>query len=114
MTKNQISRREYIHRLLDAYRRTPGTTGYVRSADRRLAGTLYDQQVPLSTVEHALVLAAARRLLRPAEAPPLGLVRSLHYFQAVIDEVMTLPVGEDYYCYLRGKIERYMNTQANQ
>ncbi len=114
MTETQISRQEYIRRLLDAYRTTPGTSGYVRSADRHLAGALYDQQVPLSAVEHALVLAAARRLLRPSEAPPLGLVRSLHYFRAVIDEVMTLPVGEDYYCYLRGKIEKYMKTQTNQ
>ena len=114
MTEDHMSRQEYIRRLLDAYRTTPGTTGYLRSADRRLAGTLYDQQVPLSAVEHALVLATARRLLRPPDAPPLGPVRSLHYFTAVIDEVMTLPVGEDYYCYLREKIERYMKIQANQ
>jgi hypothetical protein len=114
MAKNQIGRQEYVRRLLDAYRTTPGTTGHIRSADRHLAGALYDQQVPLAAVEHALVLATARRLLRPAEAPPLGLVRSLHYFRAVIDEVMTLPVGEDYYCYLRGKIERHTKAQANQ
>jgi len=110
MEENRIDRQEYVRRLLDAYRTTPGTSGYVRSADRRLAVTLYDLKVPLSAVEHALVLATARRLLRPADAPPLGPVRSLHYFRAVIDEVMGLPVGEDYYCYLRGKIERYMKT----
>ncbi len=112
MAETQISRQEYIRRLLDAYRTTPGTTGYVRSADRRFAGILYDQQVPLSAAEHALVLAAARRLLRPADAPPLGLVRSLHYFRAVIDEVMGLPVGEDYFSYLRGKIEKFMSTHG--
>ncbi len=108
--EDQIGRQEYVRRLLDAYRTTPGTTGYVRSPDRRLAGALHDQQIPLSAVEHALVLATARRLLRSAGAPPLGPVRSLHYFRTVIDEVVTLPVGEDYYCYLRGKIERYMKT----
>ncbi len=112
MAETQISRQEYIRRLLDAYRTTPGTTGYARSADRHLAGTLYDQQVPLAAVENALVLATARRLLRPAEAPPLGLVRSLHYFRAVIDEVMGLSVGEDYFSYLRGKIEKFMVTQG--
>lgn len=114
MTENQISRQEYVCRVLDAYRTTPETTGYVRSADRRLAGALYDQQVPLSAVEHALVLATARRLLRPADAPALGPVRSLHYFKAVIDEVMGLPVGEDYYRYLRKKIEKYTKTPTNQ
>ncbi len=113
MTESQIGRQEYVRRLLDAYRTTPGTTGHIRSADRHLAGALYDHQVPLSAVENALVLATARRLLRPAEAPPLGLIRSLHYFKAVIDEVMTLPVGEDYFSYLREKIERFMNRQTN-
>ena len=113
MTENQISRQEYVSRVLDAYRTTPETTGYVRSADRRLAGALYDQQVPLSAVEHALVLATARRLLRPAEAPAFGPVRCLHYFKAVIDEVMGLPVGEDYYRYLRKKIERFMKDQSS-
>ncbi len=114
MKETQISRQEYVRRILDAYRTTPGTTGDVRSEDRRFAGQLYDRQVPLSAVENALVLAAARRLLRPEDAPPLGVVRSLHYFRAVIDEVMTLPVGDDYYCYLREKIARFMKRQTNQ
>lgn len=114
MTEDHMGRQEYVRRLLDAYRTTPGTSGYVRSADRRFAGALYDQQVPLSAVEHALVLATARRLLRPPKAPPLGLVRSLHYFKAVIDEVRGLPVGDDYYCYLREKIEKYTKTRTNQ
>ena len=112
MTENQIGRQEYVRRLLDAYRTTPGTSGHVRNADLRLAEDLYDQQIPLSAVENALVLATARRLLRPPDAPPLGLVRSLHYFRAVIDEVISLAVGEDYYCYLRGKIEKFMRTQG--
>jgi hypothetical protein len=111
--ENQIGRQEYIRRLLDAYRATPGTTGYVRSADRRLAGALHDRQIPLSAVEHALVLGTARRLLRSAEAPPLGPIRSLHYFRAVIDEVTGLPVGEDYFCYLRERVQRVMRTQSN-
>ena len=114
MAEDGMNRQEYVRRLLDAYRTTPGTTGYVRSADRRLAGTLYDQQIPVSAVEHALVLATARRLLRPSDAPPLGPVRSLHYFRAVIDEVMTLPVGEDYFSYLRGKIARFLKGQTKQ
>ena len=38
----------------------------------------------------ALVLAAARRLLRPAEALPLKMVRSLAYFLPVIEEVREL------------------------
>ena len=52
------------------------------------------------------MLAAARRLIRPADAPPLGTIRSLAYFLPVIDEVLGLRVSPDYFRYLRHKIER--------
>jgi len=72
-----------------------------------MAGQLYDDGVPLSAVANALVLAAARRVLRPEDAPPLEPVRSLYYFPGFIDDVMKLTVGDDYFNYLRGKLERY-------
>jgi len=109
--ENQISRHEYVRRLVDAYRTTPGTHGNVRRADRLLAEQLYDQGIPLTAAENALLLATARRLLRPEGAPPLNPVRSLHYFRAVIDEVMGLDVSQDYYHYLRGKIARFKKAQ---
>ena len=57
-------------------------------------------------IENALVLAAARRLIRPPDAAPLGTIRSLAYFLPVIDEVLGLRVNPDYFRYLRQKIER--------
>jgi len=39
----------------------------------------------LIAVENALLLAAARRLFRDSNAPPLGLIRSLAYFAPVIE-----------------------------
>ena len=62
--------------------------------------------MPLAVVENALVLAAARRLIRPADAAPLGMIRSLAYFLPVIDEVLNLRINPDYFRYLRHKIER--------
>jgi hypothetical protein len=112
--ESPINRVEYVRRLVDAYRTTPGTAGHVRRADRLLAGQLYDQGVPLTAIENALVLATARRLLRPEGATPLTPVRSLHYFRAVIDEVMLQSVSEDYYYYLRGKIAKFSNTNKEQ
>jgi len=102
------SREVYVRRVLAAYRVTPGTTGQVRREDRRLAGQLYEQRVQLPTVENALVLAAARRLLRPPGAAVLTTIRSLHYFLPVIAEVAELAVGEHYFRYLRGKVERLL------
>jgi hypothetical protein len=59
---------EYVRRLLDAYRATPGTCGAIRQPDRAFARQLHARGVPLKVVENALVLACARRLARPAEA----------------------------------------------
>lgn len=114
MQENRTSRHDYVRQVVDAYRITPGTSRHVRHADRLLAEQLYDQGVPLTAVENALVLATARRLLRPEGVPPLTPVRSLHYFRAVIDEVMQLHVSEDYYHYLRGKIARFKHAKIEQ
>jgi hypothetical protein len=56
--------------------------------------------------ENAFVLAATRRLMRAADTPPLGSIRSLAYFLPVIDEVPGLCVNPDYFQYLRHKLER--------
>jgi hypothetical protein len=97
---------EYIRRVLEAYRKTPGTMGTVRRPDRALAAQLYQRGVSVSVIENAFVLAAARRLMRPAGAPPLGTIRSLAYFLPVIEEVLSLCVNPDYFQYLRYRLKR--------
>jgi len=105
MADDSIDQNEYIRRVLDAYRRTPGTMGTARRPDRLVAAQLHQRGVPLMAVENAFVLAAARRLTRP-DSPPLGAIRSLAYFLPVIEEVLGLRVSPDYFRYLRDKIDR--------
>jgi len=100
------SQEEYIRQILEAYRQTPGTMGTVRRSDRVLAAQLYQRGVCVSVIENAFVLAAARRLMRPTDAPPLGPIRSLAYFLPAIEEVLALHVSTDYFHYLRHKLER--------
>jgi hypothetical protein len=71
-----------------------------------LAVQLFQRGVSVRVIENALVLAAARRLMRPADASPLGTIRSLAYFMPVIEEVLDLRVNPDYFQYLRHKLER--------
>jgi hypothetical protein len=92
--------------VLEAYRKTPGTMGTVRRADRLLAAQLYQRGLSPKVIENALVLAATRRLIRPSEAPPLGTIRSLTYFLPVIEEVLASRVSPDYFDYLRYKLAR--------
>ena len=101
---------EYIRQVLEAYRQTPGTMGTVRRADRILAAQLYQRGLSLKVVENALVLAATRRLIRPAGAPPLATIHSLAYFLPVIEEVLELRVTPDYFQYLRSKLKRIPPT----
>jgi hypothetical protein len=101
-----MEQREYVRRLLEAYCATPGTVGVVRRQDRLFANQLYGRGVLLETVENALILAVARRSARPADAPPLGIIRSLAYFSPVIEEVIQLKAGREYFQYLRTKLQR--------
>ena len=97
---------EYVRQVLEAYRKTPGTMGTVRRADRLLAAQLYQRGLSVGVIENALILAATRRLMRPADAPPLGTIRSLAYFLPAIEEVLTLRVSPEFFHYLRHKLER--------
>jgi hypothetical protein len=72
---------------------------------------MHQRGVPLAVVENALVLAAARRLIRATDTAPLGTIRSLAYFLPVIDEVLGLRVSPEYFRYLRQKIERAIQTR---
>src|SRR5262245_53583787 len=103
---NGLSQEEYVRQVLEAYRKTPGTMGTVRRADRLLAAQLYQRGLSVKVIENALVLAATRRLIRPSDAPPLGTIRSLAYFLPVIEEVLESRVNPDYFEYLRYKLTR--------
>ena len=111
MDGRPIDQRDYVRRLLEAYRATPGTSGAVRRPDRVLAAQLHERGVPLEAVENAFVLAATRRMIRSADAPPLGTIRSLAYFSPVIEEVLQLKVSQEYFQYLRYKLHRVASAR---
>jgi hypothetical protein len=71
-----------------------------------LAAQLFQRGVSVSVIENAFVLGTTRRLMRPADAPLLGTIRSLAYFLPVIEEVLRLHVSPEYFRYLRHKLER--------
>ncbi len=98
------SRRLYVQRVLDLYRRAPGTSGQLRRSDRQLAGALHDRGVSLEVVQTALLLAIARRTLRSPSAPRLAPIATLHYFGPVIDELIAEPPEPGYVSYLRHKL----------
>jgi hypothetical protein len=94
----------YLRTLTTLYLRLPETPRRLSPCDHRLARDLFDRQIPLTVIEAAFLLASTRRLTRPPTAPPLGLIRSLHYFLPVIEELLQNPLPDSYLPYLRRKL----------
>ena len=97
---------DYVRRVLAAYKATLGTTGYIRTADRRLARELHARGVPLESVLDAFLLATARRYGRLAHGSSPVTVRSLAYFAPIVDEVVAEPLADGYRRYLEAALQR--------
>lgn len=102
-----IEREEYVSRVLSLYLGLAETPARSSRLDRRLAEELYEKRIEIEEIEAAMILASARRLLRSADAPQLGPIRSLHYFLPVIDEVRSVPVSAEYIQNLRCKLAAF-------
>lgn len=94
----------YVAAVLTLYVDLPDTPLRASMQDQALARKLYEQAVPLSLVESALLLASLRRLFRPSDLPPLPPIRSFAYFQPVITELQQNPLPDGYLDYLRLKL----------
>ena len=96
----------YVAAVLTLYVDLPDTPLRASVPDQRQARLWFDRGVPLEVVETALLLACLRRTVRPADMPPLPRVRSLAYFQPVIEELREHPAPAGYLQYLRLKLHR--------
>ena len=96
----------YVAALLTLYVDLPDTPLRHTPMDQSVARKLYQEAVPLSLVESALLLATLRRRTRSSELPPLSKIRSLAYFLPVIAELQQQPLPDGYLDYLRLKLPR--------
>ena len=96
---------DYVKQDIALYCTTPGTLGRPRPEDRRLAAALYARGISLSILEQAFTLAASRRCFRALDAPPLTIIRSMHYFLPVIEEALNHPLDPAYVDYLKSKLK---------
>lgn len=100
----------YEMAVIVLYADLPDTPVNVTPADRRQVRCWFERGVPLRIVESALALGSLRRLMRAAEAPPLGAIRSLAYFRPVVEELLAAPVADGYAAYLRHRIQPYLRS----
>lgn len=102
----------YVQCVIDIYLRLPDTPNRARTQDRQLAAHLHRTDTPLALVETALLLATARRHLRPSDALPLCPIRSLRYFLPVIEELTQHPPSPSYLRYLRLRAKEILGNLA--
>lgn len=103
----------YAAAVLALYLDLPETPLRPSARDHWLARRFHEQGIPFTLVESALLLATLRRLIRPADLPPLPPIRSLAYFQPVIEELQQQPLPESYRDYLRLKFQQATKQAPN-
>lgn len=104
----------YVRTLLALYCGLPHKAARRPSAsDRRLAQQLFDQGIPLPTIEQAFLLAIARRSTRRSDLPPLPPIRSLAYFLPVIDELRNQHLDPGYLLYLRARCDNQVQIPTD-
>ncbi len=106
----ELDRTEYTRSVIRMYLSLPETPQRAARSDWILANQLFDRRIEVETVRHALLLATVRRLGRPPEMPRLALIRSLHYFLPVVDELREQPLPAGYPEDLERKIEFLTHT----
>ena len=100
----------YVSAVLTLYVDLPDTPLRASVPEQRQARIWFDRGVPLEVVETALLLACLRRKARPTDVPPLPRIRSLAYFQPVIEELMEHPAPGGYLQYLRVKLRGVLDS----
>ena len=94
----------YIRTVLDLYVQMPGTPLRICPHDRALAHQWFARQIPIPIVETALLLGAGRRIYRRPNALKLAPIRSMAYFEPVVEELLAQPPPPTYIHYLRFKL----------
>ena len=104
-------RQMYVRTVLNLYAQTRDIACPARRTDRLLANYFFDRRVPIDIVEAALLLGSARRMCHRG-AFALQPVRSLHYFEPIVQELVAQPPPKGYIDYLRLKVHSLAQIQA--
>jgi hypothetical protein len=76
-------------------------------ADEKLAARLFEEHVELKRIEHAILLACARRYVALLNGTAVGIVSGLRYFSSAIQEVQSLEVSRGYWQHLAVRVAKF-------
>jgi hypothetical protein len=111
LTIPENTREFYVLAVLTFYIELPDTPASASPLDEAWARLFHQRAIPLAVIEAALLLGSLRRRARLPDAPPLAGIRSLAYFQPIIEELSRTPMSESYRAALRSKLQRLCGPQ---
>ena len=76
------------------------------TADEILARNWFQQGLSLERMERAILLGCVRKYASWRNHSRQGPIRSLRYFQSVLDELESQPIGSDYWDFLTSRLVR--------
>ena len=100
-----MNQSHYVRAVLAAYTGLPDTPNRSRPNDRRLVHAWFLRGVPLEHIEAAFTLATARRSIRASTAMQLPPIRSLFYFELILEEIQQTGLDLEYVRYLRERLQ---------
>ena len=90
VTMIMTHRHLYVRTVLNLYSQLPNAFSRHPRKERAIADRFFDRQIPIAIVESALLLGSARRLFRCASLR-LTPIRSLAYFESIVEELLPHP-----------------------
>ena len=103
---------DYVTEVIRLYLLAPDTPAKVSRSDWAIATHLFQREVPLETVAHAIRFATLRRHLRDPDLGPLEPIHSLAYYRRVIDLLEPLALDPCYVEYVAASYRRYFPKTA--
>lgn len=97
----------YVEAVRKLFLACPCVASSFSEADRRLAADFYHRGVSLEGIEQALLLGRSRKYQAEVNGKTPVWVRSLSYFDSVVEEVQRLAVSRSYWEYLASKLKPF-------
>ncbi len=112
-----LDQRSYVEQARQMLLRPACVQTSFSTADEKLAVSLYRRGVMLAQLEQAIWLGCARKYIALLNGQTPMLVTSLHYFSAIVDEVVASTVDGSYWTHLRRRAEQlersWIETRGN-
>jgi hypothetical protein len=100
-----ISESAYVEQVRSLLLQYPIVCCSFGTADQKIAADLFRDGVPLEQLERALLLGLTRKYISSLNSTASGVIYSLRYFLPLLDEVAHTEVTEDYWGYLRRRLQ---------